>query len=818
MTTRSLTVLEAEERAALLTVDRYDIAVDLTGLADGDEFRSVSRIAFRCASPGASTYVDCAAEVIAATLNGTPIASGDIQVDGRIQLENLAAENLLVVDTVQTDVHHANGIQRTVDERDGKVYVWTSFEPDDARRAWACFDQPDLKAPHRFTVTAPSDWLVTSNSAVASVSETDSSRVWEFPDTPRLSTYVAVVNAGPFHELRRQLGGHDLGLFCRASLAPALDRDADQLFDLTARGLEFFGDKFGSPFPQEKYDQVFVPGMGGAMENWGCVTWSDAFVFPTRPTAQQEAIRTDVLYHEMAHMWFGDLVTMQWWEDLWLNEAFASWASLWATVGVTGSQEPWADFVTDEVAGYAADMAVTTHPIRQPVHDVAAAMASFDSITYIKGAAMLRQLVAYVGEDAFLAGLRLYFSRHAWGNTRLSDLMDAIAESSGRDLNGWTTDWLDRAGTDTLTLSREGAGWTLLAESPDGGRPRPHRVDIGVYTAGSGGLVRTSTTSVEVAGVRTPLPDLAEGDLRIVNDDDLTFAAVRSDPESTSLMLKDAGTLPSSLSRALAVSTAWDMLVKAELSAADMVGCALSGIGGEDSAARIQDMLLLAMNAAELWAPADDRDRLYADIADACAPLAERESLRREVLRTLARTATTDAHLDLVDAHTAGDPDLEWLYLIRLSELGRADQARVEDLESRDPDPESGISALAVRATNANLEDKETVWQAVFTERRVPSGKLMRVSKAFWQPGQRDLLGPYVTRYCDEMAAMDGGMLAVGAIAHTFFPSLLGDLALVDAAEKAATAEETSPLAASVLRQRADLQRRMLRARGAAGV
>ena len=360
-------------------------------------------------------------------------------------------------------------MHRAVDASDKLVYVWTSFEPDEARRAWACFDQPDLKAVHGITVTAPEPWIVLSNTGDAIVEDAATGRRWTFHDTPPLSTYVPVVNAGPFHERRAEHGGHDLGLYARQSLAPCLDRDADELFALTAAGLAYFGEQFGMPFPQRRYDQVWVPDMGGAMENYGCVTWGDALMYRSDPTHAQRELRASVLMHEMAHMWFGDIVTMRWWDDLWLNEAFAEWAANWAVVASTEHTDAWASFLTGaKVNAYRADRASTTHPIRQPVNDVAEAMAGFDHITYSKGASVLKQLVAYVGEDDFVAGLRSYFQRFAWANASLDDLVAELEATSGLDLGGWVQGWLETSGTDDLIA--EHGRWRAHAARNRAGR------------------------------------------------------------------------------------------------------------------------------------------------------------------------------------------------------------------------------------------------------------------------------------------------------------------------------------------------------------
>ena len=460
----SLTREEAAERAALVEIERYDVHIDLRGLYEGGLWAATSTISFGCREPGAGTFVDCVGDVSSVTLNGEALDPSTAE-RGRIPLPGLRADNVLVVSHTQSDTGSGTAILKTVDPLDKLVYVWSTFEPDLARYAFACFDQPDLKAPHGFVVDAHESWTVTSNSAPDLTEDLDEGgRRWTFGDTPRLSTYVTVVNAGPFHEIRSRRSGYDLGLFCRQSLRQFLERDAEELFDLTDSGLAFFGERFAQPFAQERYDQVFVPNMGGAMENWGSVTWTDSVLYRSTPTYGQRAVRAQILLHEMAHMWFGDLVTMRWWDDLWLNEAFASWASNWAGVNCTEFTDEWATFLAvSKMQGYRQDMSPATHPIRGDVPDVAQAMANFDAITYSKGASVLKQLMAFVGEDRFVEGLRSYFADHAWGNTRLDDLMSAIGAAAGRDLDDWTVAWLDRAGTDVLRLE----GSSICENYPD---------------------------------------------------------------------------------------------------------------------------------------------------------------------------------------------------------------------------------------------------------------------------------------------------------------------------------------------------------------
>ena len=808
---------EAQQRAGLLTVDRYDIEVDLTDLADGDALRARSTITFRCATPGASTFVDCLADVEEATLNGAPVDSADAR-QGRLPLPRLQASNVLVVDSVQRATSQASGVHRSVDAADGNAYVWMTFEPDDARRVFACFDQPDLKAPFGFTVNAPTAWTVTSNSGDAAVEDAKNSRRWRFADTPPLSTYVPVVNAGPFVERRVERDGYDLGLLTRQSLASFLDRDAEELFDLTSAGLAFYGDRFALPFPQRRYDQVFVPDLGGAMENYGCITWSDAFLYRSAPSPAQRERRAEVLLHEMAHMWFGDMVTMRWWDDLWLNESFATWAAGWAAANATEWTDAWATFLaTDKIAGYQADWSPGTHPIRQSSADVAEATAAFDDITYVKGASVLKQLVAYVGEDTFVTGLRAYFAKHQWGNATLDDLMTELSATAQRDLTGWTDAWLDRSGADVITVDRSGDQLVLTATAPDGAEPRPHRLDVGLYGRDGEQLVRRRTVSLVMEGGTTPLPaDAATADLLLVNDDDLTFADVVPDEKSLAELTGSARRLPTAISRALAVATARNRLATGDLTTSAFVRCTTGVLAVETAESLIEPFLRRAVYAADLWATGQTRDELLTEVADTCLALASGGGERgRVALRSLALVAMNDKHFAAVERAGEQDIELRWRVLTRQAELGRYDQAATEALCERDPDPEAWARAAAVRAARPDVAAKDEAWKLVMEQRRFPiGGPLSDVGRAFWRPGQADVLAPYADRYLEALPGLsDAGMLAVLSIAGTMFPYVAVEDGFPERAVQAAKRPDVSPLLSKQLIDNVDQLRRMLSAR-----
>jgi aminopeptidase N len=805
---RSLRQEEAVERAALLSVTSYDIAVDLTALVDGPAFRAVSTVRFT-GTAGASTFVDCCAEVESATLNGEPLPAA---VEGRIALPALADDNVLVVATVQSDTVHGRGVHRAVDPGDDNVYLWTTFEPDEARYAWACFDQPDLKAPHAFTVTAPTAWTVVSNSGDPLVEEVEGARRWTFEPTPPLSTYNPVVVAGPFVEIRKEAGGYDLGLYARQTLAPVLERDSEQLFTLTAQGLEFFGDRFGMPFPQRSYDQVFLPEFGGAMENYGCVTWTDNILRRHEPTTGEWQWFANVLLHEMAHMWFGNIVTMRWWDDLWLNEAFAEFACMWAAERATAYGDTAANnLVHEKLDAYLADQGPSSHPIRQPVPSVADAESIFDSITYPKGAAVLKQLMYFVGEETFCRGMTAYFAEHAWGNTTLDDLVGSLEQASGRDLQPWRTAWLETAGVDRLGVEHTDDGLVLTAVGAHGA-PHPQVVGVAAYRRVGDALEEVGSTRVEVDGERTPIEGLPEADLYLVNHDDSTFATTRPDAAGREVLIAHPSGLPTTLARAVAMATVWDMLSSTEATAAEAVGALTDVLRVETVETVVDPVLDLALAAAQKWAPESERVGLEAQVAATARHLVDSGVSRQAALRALARTASGEDDLARLREEAGDDVDLAWYVLERRAELGDVDTDAVQALQERDPDPDAWVRALCVRASSPVAEDKEAAWVAV-VDRTVPIQSARTVAAAIWRPGQDDVLAPYAERYLQALPTLhEGGMIPGLALTASLFPVYAIDEAWVAHAREVAAAR-AAPVVVSALTERSEEVLRMVRAR-----
>ena len=611
----NLTRTDAAARAELLAVQSYDLQLDVT---DGDghpgerTFRSVTTVEFTARQAGAETFIDLVADTVhSATLNGAELDVSSYTEDGGLPLPGLAEQNTLVVTADCRYSNSGEGLHRFEDPEDGQVYLYTQFEPADAKRMFACFDQPDLKATFTMHVVAPFDWQVVSNTGGRTIEAGPAgSQLAHFEPTKRISTYLVALIAGPYAKVTDSHEGIPLGLYCRASLAKHLD--ADELFRVTKQGFDFYHRVFDYPYPFDKYDQLFVPEFNaGAMENAGAVTFLEDYVFRSKVSRARYERRAETILHELGHMWFGDLVTMRWWDDLWLNESFATYISTLCQAEATEYTTAWTTFANTEKAwAYAQDQLPSTHPIAADIPDVAAVEVNFDGITYAKGASVLKQLVAYVGRDEFLAGVRRYFRKHEFGNTTLADLLAPLEESSGRDLTEWVEQWLRTSQVNTLRpvfeLTNDGRyksfaiEQTAVTEHPV---LRNHRLAVGLYSEGPGGLTRSDRVELDVAGARTEVPELVghpAADLVLVNDDDLTYAKLRLDERSLGTLRTRIGAMPDPLARALCWSAAWDMTRDAELPAREWVQLVLAGVDAETEISVVQALLARVQTALSL--------------------------------------------------------------------------------------------------------------------------------------------------------------------------------------------------------------------------
>ncbi|WP_405520614.1 aminopeptidase N [Streptomyces canus] len=837
---------EARERAALLSVDGYDVSLDLRS-AVGDQagdgprtFRSVTTIRFRCNEPGATSFADLIApSVTAVSLNGRDLDPGAVFDGSRIALEDLAADNELVVDAQCAYSRTGEGMHRFVDPEDGEVYLYTQYEPADSRRVFANFEQPDLKAPFRFEVRAPQGWVVWSNGVGS-----ESDGVWRFAETKPISTYITCVVAGPYHYVtdsyervfedgtRLEI---PLGALCRKGLAPHFD--SDDVFLVTKQGLDFFHDHFDYPYPFGKYDQAFVPEYNlGAMENPGLVTFREEFIFRGKVTQASYEGRANVILHEMAHMWFGDLVTMVWWDDLWLKESFADFMGTFANVGATRFKDAWITFANRRKAwAYRADQLPSTHPITADIRDLQDAKLNFDGITYAKGASVLKQLVAYVGQDAFLEGARRYFKRHAYGNTRLGDLLSVLEETSGRDMGVWARSWLQTAGVNSLTpqvlLSAEGrVDEVAVVQEAAESHPelRPHRVAVGLYRrSGGGALERYARAEVDVDGPRTVVAELAGAEapeLVLVNDDDLTYCKTRFDAGSLETLKSGLGDLTDPLARALCWSALWNMTRDALLPAREFIDIVLRFAGRESDIGVLQMLHAWAESAVVHYAAPEWRERGAGLLAEG----AERELLaagpgseqQLAWARFFARTAESPAGLDLLQGLLDGtatidgltvDQELRWAFLQPLTVWGLADEKSLAAELARD-DTASGkrhqVRCLAARPSEAV---KAQAWAQVVESDALSNALAEATISGFNQPSQRNLLEPYTAKYFAviERIWQDRSIQIAMNTVSGLFPSLQDPRTTLDAADAWLTAhEDAAPaLRRLVLEGRDDLAR-----------
>jgi aminopeptidase N len=834
---------ETRERAGLLRVDAYEVELDLLR---GDEvFGSRTTVRFHAAEPGASTYIDLIAEAVRGiTLNGRALDPVAVYAEGRIALADLAADNELVIDADCAYVQDSAGMHRAVDPVDGKPYVYTNFEPAEARKVYANFEQPDLKGTFAFTVLTPENWTVLSNQPTPQPeAAAPGAARWAFAPTPRMATYTTNVTAGEFHVVRES---HTtprgqvipLGLACRASLAESLE--PGDVFEITRQGLDFFTGLFERDYPFEKYDQVFVPEFSaGAMENPGCVTISEMMVFRSKVTDAMYELRALVILHEMAHMWFGDFVTMRWWDDLWLNESFAEFAGSLASAEATRFTGAWTSFANSRKAwGYMQDQLPSTHPIAANVGTLSEAIGNFDGISYAKGASVLKQLVAHVGREEFFAGVRAYFTEHAWGNATLGDLLGRLEDSGGKSLAEWSKAWLESAGPNTLRAAFEldAAGayssFAVLQEaSPEHPTLRPHRIAIGFYNRRDGVLVRDRRIEIDVEGARTDLPELVgagQPDLLLLNDDDLGYALIRFDERSLETVVGSIGEFTDSLPRAVCWSAATDMVSQAEMSLPDFLHMVVNGTEDETSVTVLQTLhmilgLSIRLLADPAWLP--QGRRTLAEVAERRVATAEPGGDHQLAWAQLLGThATSDTQLDLVAGLLDGsrevpglavDTELRWLFLLRLAATGRAAEADIDAELERDPSDAGQRYAHAARASIPDAAHKAAAWELLISPDGLGVQGIAEVASAFRQSDHSALLTPYADKYFDLLPTLwaERTDRVRQVLAQTLFPHFAASPELVARADAFLATPDLDPGLARIVLEGRDGAERALKSR-----
>jgi aminopeptidase N len=850
----TLTRDEAAHRARLLQLESYAIELDLTR---GDmEFGSTTVIRFRCEQPGARTFVELKpVRLHRAVLNGDLVDPATLDAN-RLCLTGLATDNELIVEADMAYSRSGEGLHRFTDPVDGEVYLYAQSFLDDAQRIYACFDQPDLKARYRVSVTAPVEWTVLANGS----GETLSPGRWEFAETPPLATYFVTLAAGRWHSAYQVHDEIPLGLHCRRSLADAFDPDVAELFTITRQCLDRYHEMFAKRYPFRKYDQVFVPEFNaGAMENPGCVTFRDeTYVFRSAVSEAQREIRAEVIAHEMAHMWFGDLVTMRWWDDLWLNESFAEYMGNRVTAEATQFTGAWTSFCSDRKSwGYAADQRPSTHPVAADVPDAARALLNFDGISYAKGASVLRQLVTWVGDERFIAGLNDYFVEHAHGNASLPDLLESLSRHSERDLAAWARAWLTTSQVDTLRL--------VVSTTPDGRLAdveieqsvprthptlRPHRIAVGLYDlvgiAEGQELRRTDQMTVDLdPGVvpgdlvaRTPVPSLTgrpRPALLLLNDGDLTYAKIRLDDQSWSTVRQHLCRIGDPLTRALLWAAAWDMVRDAELPVTEYLELVRDHLPTESAVSTLEAMLTrIKLIAIDRYLPPDRRQVGLGILALTCRDLLDRavpdSSQQLVAARALAGCATDSTDLATLQAWLSGSKipeglsigqDLRWSTLLRLVTTGYAGVAEIDAELTRDRSDEGRRAALRCRAALPDSSVKTDTWEAIRTDTSLSPHDLHATMQGFWQVDQADLLADYLPRYfaeLPEISALRDSAEIDRILGHFGFPGYAVTSELVALAEELLASGRLSPGLVRFLSDQTDEIRRALRVQRAAPV
>ncbi|PPH37369.1 aminopeptidase N [Rathayibacter rathayi] len=777
----NLTRSEAQQRASLIQVHDYDIALDLTRGAE--TFLSTTTVRFS-ATDQASSFIDAITRTVhSVTLNGVELDPADVADGMRIRLDSLAADNELTVVADALYTNTGEGLHRFVDPVDGEVYLYSQFEVPDSRRVFAVFEQPDLKALFRFTVTAPAQWQVVSNQPTpAPVAAGEGRATWSFEPTPRISSYITALIAGPYVVETDSLVSSDgrtipLGVFARASLAPFLD--ADYVFEKTKQGFAFYEEKFGVPYPFAKYDQLFVPEFNaGAMENAGAVTFTETYVFRSKVTDAVKERRVVTILHELAHMWFGDLVTMKWWNDLWLNESFAEYASTLATAEATEWTEAWTTFAAMEKSwAYRQDQLPSTHPIVATINDLEDVQVNFDGITYAKGASVLKQLVAWVGEKEFLAGVHEYFVKHAFSNTELRDLLVELEATSGRDLTEWSAQWLETAGVNTLhpeiAVDESGAVASfaiLQSAAEEYPTVRPHRLAIGLYDFEGERLVRVDRLELDVDGERTEVPELigrTRPALVLLNDDDLAYAKIRLDADSLAVAIEHLAGIESPLARSLVWGSAWDATRDAETAPRDFVRLVLGNIATETESTTLRTVLNQLVTTATQYVAPQYRAEVVEEAGDQLWTLAQRaeagSDAQFQFVRFFAVLASTPGHLEAVQALLGGsaaldgldiDTDLGWELLIALVAGGRAGAEEIDAALASDNTATGQQSAAHARAALPTVKAKRAAWDSVTADDSAPNTIVRSTGLGFQRVADPRLLDAMIPVYFDALRSL----------------------------------------------------------------
>ena len=810
----NLTRIEAADRAQKIQVDSYRVHLSIDD--DPETFGSDTTVIFTSSNPGSSTFIDAmTASVSEITLNDESLDPAKYSDGVRIELPNLRSENTLRIVARGKYSNSGEGLHRFVDPVDNEVYLYTQFEVPDSRRMFPVFEQPDLKATFEFIVDAPARWQVVSNSPTPEPEDLGSGRArWHFAKTPRISSYITALIAGPYSVWRDELTSSDgrkipLGVFCRTSLAEYMD--PDYIFEKTKAGFSYFENAFDYPYPFTKYDQLWVPDFNaGAMENAGAVTFTENYVFRSAVSDATKERRVVTILHELAHMWFGDLVTMRWWNDLWLNESFAEYASTLATAEASEWDQAWTTFAALEKNwAYRQDQLPSTHPIVAEISDLEDVQVNFDGITYAKGASVLKQLVAWVGREPFLRGVSAYFKKHQWQNTELNDLLVELERESGRELKSWSKLWLETAGVNTLKpeIETDESGkitkfvvhQTAIVEQPT---IRPHRMGIGFFNLSGNKLERVHHLELDIDGTHTEVAELVglqRPDLVLLNDQDLAYAKIRLDEKSRQVALKNLSGISDSLARTLVWTAAWDATRDAEAPASDFVNLVLDHIATETESTTILTLLRQLVTTANLYVAPNRRISTLEKIANGLISLTEQakpgSDSQLQFAKFVPSFATNAEHArwmqsllngSLVVPGLAVDADLRWELLTGLVIVGEADEDDIVAELNRDNTANGQKFAAAARAAIPTKAAKSKAWNTLVETEEYSNTLINSASLAFGRVVDLGLLSEYQDKYLSNaLKIWESRSYHIAAyLLNNLYPVQLGNQTLADATKR----------------------------------
>jgi aminopeptidase N len=797
----SLTRHEASLRSALVRVTRMEVDLDLDRGAE--HFLSRTRITFTSAQPGATTFLDVKpVELQSLVVNGVAVDPAGL-VDGRITLEGLAAENVLEAEAVMAYSRDGQGLHRATDPADGADYVYGHLFLDAGPRVFACFDQPDLKAPYAVTVTAPTSWVVVGNGAASQLSPGR----WALAETQPLATYFVTVCAGPFVSIRDEHDGIPLGIHARASLRDALEREAPQMLEVTKASFDYYHSLFGIRYPFGEYHQVFVPEFNaGAMENPGCVTFRDTYVFRGSAARDEVLARSNTIAHEMAHMWFGDLVTMRWWDDLWLNESFAEYMAHRTCVAATEFTDAWVDSTVARKAwGYAAERTPSTHPVAgSPALDAEAALQDFDGISYAKGAAVLRQLIALIGDDAFIAGVTAYLRENSFGNGTLADFLGSIERAAGRDLGDWSRAWLLTAGVDVISVDR--ASGVVNRTAPERfPADRPHALDVAGFADG----IERYRVPVTLSADRTEVAALSmapDSEVVVPNASDLTWATVALDPQTVAALPTALARVPDGQARAVVWVALLDGVCLGTVDPRAVMRTFATAWPRESSDSVLNRVATSVLGRlVPTFLPSAEHDSALEVVATAARELlstaAPGSSRALLAARTLARSSDDRELLlawadgqDLPPA-LVGDSDFRWIVIRNLASRGLLERDDVDRFHTQDDTLQGRLGALTATAALPGAEAKAWAWAELTTNRQRSNYELNALAQGFWSAPGPEVLRPYVPRYFEDVAAMTAwvGEDAIARVATLAYPGRVGEPETLEASRSALAGGGLSP-------------------------